>query len=101
MFNAPKDGGNVNVFAWSGANEFLLSCSAEHIGVGGGGSFAMCMDEDLQNTTCGPSTTFVGLEARSLLSQATFRIGVMELWGFEQFSSIRSGSNLGERDMSG
>ena len=80
--------GVVNVHRWSQANDFLQSCSHDHIGVGGGGSFALCVDGDLQNATCGPSLTFVGLESRSLV-RSPFRVGLMELWGFENFAPKR------------
>jgi hypothetical protein len=97
VFAAESEHADIGVYRWSGANDFLLSCSAMHVGIGGGGAFALCLDEDLVNATCGPSATFAGLEHKSLV-KSPFRIGQMELWGFELFAprssslSLRSGS---------
>ena len=80
----------IEVFRWSGVNEFFQTCSTNHLAVGGGGNFALCLDNDLEHCTSGPCLTFDGLENRALSSFQSFRIDALELWCFEQFAKPRS-----------
>ena len=81
---------DVEKFSWSGANDFFQTCSPTHLGVGGGGNFALCLDSDLLHCTSGKCLTFAGLEDRSLASKPSFRIDSIELWSFEPFAKSRS-----------
>jgi len=78
---------DIQKFSWSGTNEFFQTCSPSHLAVGGGGHFAICLDNDLLHCTSGPCKTFAGLEDKSLSSKPSFSIDGIELWGFEPFKT--------------
>ncbi|KAF3597939.1 hypothetical protein DY000_02021973 [Brassica cretica] len=61
----------------------ITMCMNELLAFGGGGSFALCLDEDLLKATSGPSETF-GNEC--LASSTEFELKNVELWGFAHAS---------------
>ncbi|KAF3486982.1 hypothetical protein F2Q69_00053062 [Brassica cretica] len=65
------------------ANRYYYMCMNELLAFGGGGSFALCLDEDLLKATSGPSETF-GNEC--LASSTEFELKNVELWGFAHAS---------------
>lgn len=72
---------DLKVYKWTGANDFIMSSSASHIGMGGGGGFVFCLDEDLDCGTTSKCETFGNLEP--LLAETEFRISQMEVITFE------------------
>ncbi|MQM15993.1 hypothetical protein Taro_048947 [Colocasia esculenta] len=53
--------GDPRLFRPTGANRYYYLCLNEFLAFGGGGSFALCLDEDLLSGTSGPSDTFGNL----------------------------------------
>ncbi|XP_009136175.1 TLD domain-containing protein 2 [Brassica rapa] len=79
--------GQPRIFRPTGANRYYYMCMNEFLAFGGGGSFALCLDEDLLKATSGPSETF-GNEC--LASSAEFELKNVELWGFAHASQYLS-----------
>lgn len=50
--------GQPRLFRPTGANRYYYMCLNDLLGVGGGGNFALCLDEDLLTGTSGPCDTF-------------------------------------------
>ncbi|CAH8386950.1 unnamed protein product [Eruca vesicaria subsp. sativa] len=75
--------GQPRIFRPTGANRYYYMCMNELLAFGGGGSFALCLDEDLLKATSGPSETF-GNEC--LASSTEFELKNVELWGFAHAS---------------
>ena len=59
-------------------NDFFMFSTAQSLGVGGGGHFALFLDGDLLHGTSGSSDTFGN---PCLASNDEFTIGKVELWG--------------------
>ncbi|CAF1958953.1 unnamed protein product [Brassica oleracea var. botrytis] len=74
---------NLFINLGAGANRYYYMCMNELLAFGGGGSFALCLDEDLLKATSGPSETF-GNEC--LASSTEFELKNVELWGFAHAS---------------
>ncbi|KFK39874.1 hypothetical protein AALP_AA3G299700 [Arabis alpina] len=79
--------GQPRIFRPTGANRYYWMCMNEFLAFGGGGNFALCLDEDLLKATSGPSETF-GNEC--LASSAEFELKNVELWGFAHASQYLS-----------
>ncbi|KAG2307096.1 hypothetical protein Bca4012_083936 [Brassica carinata] len=79
--------GQPRIFRPTGANRYYYMCMNELLAFGGGGSFALCLDEDLLKATSGPSETF-GNEC--LASSTEFELKNVELWGFAHASRYLS-----------
>ncbi|KAJ0241754.1 hypothetical protein HA466_0211330 [Hirschfeldia incana] len=79
--------GQPRIFRPTGANRYYYMCMNEFLAFGGGGSFALCLDEDLLKATSGPSETF-GNEC--LASSTEFELKNVELWGFAHASQYLS-----------
>ncbi|KAL1224935.1 hypothetical protein V5N11_027436 [Cardamine amara subsp. amara] len=79
--------GEPRIFRPTGANRYYLMCMNEFLAFGGGGNFALCLDEDLLKATSGPSETF-GNEC--LASSTEFELKNVELWGFAHVSQYLS-----------
>jgi hypothetical protein len=63
----------------TGANNYFTFCALEYLAMGGGGHFALYLDEDLLNGSSSTSETF----NNPCLSQTDqFKIKDVELWGF-------------------
>jgi hypothetical protein len=63
----------------TGANNYFTFCAPEYLAMGGGGHFALYLDEDLLNGSSSTSETF----NNPCLSQTDqFEIKDIELWGF-------------------
>ncbi|GBG31227.1 Oxidation resistance protein 1 [Hondaea fermentalgiana] len=80
------------VYKWTGANDFIMSSSASHIGMGGGGGFAFWLDEDLDCGSTSKCETFGNKEP--ILLEPEFRLSQIELITFE--SKHRRGSVASE-----
>ncbi len=84
-------GKELDVFRWSGKNDFIQNSSTTHIGVGAGPKgFCFALDEFLDRGTSAPSETF-GLE-QPLLASEEFRVAELELYCFVPHS--RRGSSF-------
>ncbi|ESQ36925.1 hypothetical protein EUTSA_v10002628mg [Eutrema salsugineum] len=79
--------GQPRIFRPTGANRYYWMCMNEFLAFGGGGNFALCLDEDLLKATSGPSETF-GNEC--LASSTEFELKNVELWGFAHASQYFS-----------
>ncbi|XP_010533006.1 PREDICTED: oxidation resistance protein 1 isoform X2 [Tarenaya hassleriana] len=75
--------GNPCVFRPTGANRYYWMCLNEFLAFGGGGNFALWLDEDLLKGTSGSCETF-GNEC--LASSGEFELKNVELWGFAHAS---------------
>ena len=58
----------------------LLRSNAQHLAMGGGGSFAFQLDDELDTGVSGPSETFGNTR---LSSRGMFKCLSVEVWGFE------------------
>lgn len=80
VFHVDPDDEDVQTWAWSEKNRFLVSASLSHIGVGGGdGGFALYLDAQLAKGSSNPSATFSN---PVLASEETFKVHLLELWCF-------------------
>ncbi|OIW13131.1 hypothetical protein TanjilG_32112 [Lupinus angustifolius] len=50
--------GQPTLFRPTGANRYYYMCLRDFIAIGGGGNYALCLDEDLLTGTSGPCDTF-------------------------------------------
>ncbi|XP_024518240.1 oxidation resistance protein 1-like isoform X1 [Selaginella moellendorffii] len=73
--------GAPQVFHSTGANRYYVLCTNEALALGGGGHFALYLDNDLQNGSSGESQTF----GNTCLAYADeFKLKDVELWGFQR-----------------
>ncbi|KAI5063102.1 hypothetical protein GOP47_0021649 [Adiantum capillus-veneris] len=79
MFVFTNANGNPRIFKATGANRYYLLCMNDAISLGGGGHFAVHLDEDLLNGSSGACDTY-GNEC--LATSVDFTISHVELWGF-------------------
>ncbi|KAJ1288438.1 hypothetical protein BS78_02G088800 [Paspalum vaginatum] len=71
--------GEPRLFRPTGANRFYYLCLNDALAFGGGGSFALCVDEDLLHGSSGSCDTF----GNSCLAYSPeFELKNVELWGF-------------------
>lgn len=68
-----------HIFRATGANRYYLLCMNDAISWGGGGHFALRLDEDLLNGSSGACETFGNY---CLATSMEFSIANVELWGF-------------------
>lgn len=78
--------GEPRLFKPTGANRFYYLCLNDALAFGGGGSFALCVDEDLLHGSSGSCATF----GNSCLAYSPeFELKNVELWGFSHSWSSR------------
>ena len=70
----------VRIFKWSGRNAYFQLGQADALAVGGGGAYALKMDDDLAQGLSGPCDTFA---SPCLASTPEFDILHVELWAFD------------------
>ncbi|CAK9329228.1 unnamed protein product [Citrullus colocynthis] len=75
--------GDPRLFRATGANHYYYICLNDLLALGGGGSFALCLDGDLLSGTSGPCDTFGSL---CLAHDPEFELKNVELWGFTHAS---------------
>ncbi|XP_057957415.1 uncharacterized protein LOC131150607 [Malania oleifera] len=75
--------GEPRLFRPTGANRYFYLCLNDLLALGGGGNFALCLDEDLLSGTSGPCETFGNL---CLAHKPEFELKNLELWGFTHSS---------------
>ncbi|KAK3131991.1 hypothetical protein QOZ80_6AG0514290 [Eleusine coracana subsp. coracana] len=63
----------------TGANNYFTFCAPEYLAMGGGGHFALYLDEDLLNGSSSTSETF---NNPCLSHTEDFKVKDVELWGF-------------------
>ncbi|KAM7258116.1 hypothetical protein ACFE04_013857 [Oxalis oulophora] len=77
IYGAPK------LFRPTGANRFFCLCMNDLLALGGGGNFALRLNEDLLSGSSGASDTFGN---SNLAHSSEFELKNVELWGFTQLS---------------
>lgn len=75
-----RDGGAVEVFKWSRRNKYFQCSTNGYMAVGGGGHFALRLDDDLMRGSSGPCETYA---SPCLASAVEFECVVLELWAVE------------------
>ncbi|KAG6593813.1 Oxidation resistance protein 1, partial [Cucurbita argyrosperma subsp. sororia] len=75
--------GDPRLFRATGANPYYYICLNDLLAIGGGGSFALRLDDDLLNGSSGPCDTFGSL---CLAHDPEFELKNVELWGFAHAS---------------
>lgn len=70
---------NPQIFKATGSNRYYFLCMNDAISLGGGGHFALHLDEDLLNGSSGACDTFGN---HCLATSMDFTIANVELWGF-------------------
>ncbi|KAH7573171.1 hypothetical protein ACOSQ2_006921 [Xanthoceras sorbifolium] len=75
--------GEPRIFRPTGANRYYYMCLNDLLALGGGGNFALCLDEDLLTGSSGPCETFGNL---CLAHNPEFELKNVELWGFSHMS---------------
>ncbi|KAJ4955212.1 hypothetical protein NE237_011995 [Protea cynaroides] len=75
--------GEPRIFRATGANRYFYLCLNDILALGGGGSFALCLDGDLLRGTSGPCETFGNM---CLAHSPEFELKNVELWGFTHLS---------------
>ncbi|CAN6486112.1 unnamed protein product [Victoria cruziana] len=75
--------GEPRLFRATGANRYYYMCLDDQLALGGGGSFALCLDGDLLHGTSGPCETFGN---KCLAHKEEFELKNVELWGFTHSS---------------
>lgn len=73
--------GDLQVYGWSGKNDFFVYSDTERLIFGGGGSFAFALDKDFLQGNSGQCHTFMN---PPLTASEDFRIGDLQVWGFEK-----------------
>mmetsp|Transcript_11415 Transcript_11415/g.18906 ORF Transcript_11415/g.18906 Transcript_11415/m.18906 type:complete len:496 (-) Transcript_11415:119-1606(-) len=86
-----QDNQMLQVFPWSGGNQYYMYADADGFSMGGGRGYAVWIDKDFHRGTSDPSNTF-GNEA-SLASGSEFYIRHFECWTFD---SNAFGSTTGQ-----
>ncbi|XP_062233330.1 uncharacterized protein LOC133930653 [Phragmites australis] len=71
--------GSPVIYRPTGANNYFTFCSPEYLAMGGGGHFALYLDEDLLNGSSSTSETFGNAR---LSHTQEFKVKDVELWGF-------------------
>nr|GEX47943.1 hypothetical protein [Tanacetum cinerariifolium] len=71
LYGAPR------LFRPTGANRYFYMCLNNLLALGGGGNFALCLDEDLLNGTSGRCDTFGN---QCLAHEEAFALKNVELW---------------------
>ncbi|KAL2325061.1 hypothetical protein Fmac_024119 [Flemingia macrophylla] len=79
--------GQPRLFLPTGLNRYYYMCLTDILALGGGGNFALCLEEDLLTGTSGPSDTFGNL---CLAHSPEFQLKNVELWGFSHASTFQS-----------
>ncbi|KAK7391654.1 hypothetical protein VNO78_20071 [Psophocarpus tetragonolobus] len=79
--------GQPRLFLPTGANRYYYMCLSDLLALGGGGNYALCLEEDLLTGTSGPSDTFGNL---CLAHSPEFELKNVELWGFAHPSPFQS-----------
>ncbi|KAM7261523.1 hypothetical protein ACFE04_008890 [Oxalis oulophora] len=77
IYGAPR------LFRPTGANRFYHMCTNDLLGLGGGGDFALRLNEDLLSGSSGACDTFGNL---CLAHSSEFELKNVELWGFTHIS---------------
>ncbi len=67
------------VYNWSGQNNFFMLSNEDSLAMGGGGAFAIYLDEKLKDGTSGECKTF---GSPCLASEEDFEVVDLELWDF-------------------
>ncbi|KAH1191701.1 Oxidation resistance protein 1 [Glycine max] len=71
--------GQPRLFLPTGVNRYYYMCLNGLLALGGGGNYALCLEEDLLTGTSGPSDTFGN---KCLAHSPEFELKNVELWGF-------------------
>ncbi|XP_020223013.1 oxidation resistance protein 1 [Cajanus cajan] len=79
--------GQPRLFLPTGLNRYYYMCLTDILALGGGGNYALCLEEDLLTGTSGPSDTFGNL---CLAHSPEFELKNVELWGFSHASPFQS-----------
>ncbi|KAK6646000.1 hypothetical protein PHAVU_L001844 [Phaseolus vulgaris] len=78
--------GQPRLFLPTGVNRYYCMCVNDLLALGGGGSYALSLEEDLLSGTSGPSETF----GNSCLAHSPeFQLKNVELWGFAHASPFQ------------
>ncbi|XP_074282303.1 uncharacterized protein LOC141606861 [Silene latifolia] len=75
--------GEPRLFRTTGANRYFYLCLTDLLAFGGGGNFALSLDEDLLRGSSGPCDTFGNA---CLAFDSEFELKNVELWGFTHSS---------------
>eukprot|EP01018_Ginkgo_biloba_P024144 Gb_15677 [translate_table: standard] len=75
--------GKPVLFRPTGANRYFVLCTSDSLALGGGGHFALYLDEDLLNGSSASSETFGN---PCLAHSPEFAVKDVELWGFAHTS---------------
>ncbi|KAK4266210.1 hypothetical protein QN277_027165 [Acacia crassicarpa] len=75
--------GEPRLFRPTGANRYYYTCMTDLLALGGGGNFALRVDEDLLTGSSGPCDTFGN---SCLAHSAEFELKNVEFWGFTHTS---------------
>lgn len=79
MFVFTNANDSPRIFKATGTNRYYLLCMNDAISLGGGGHFALHLDEDLLNGSSGACDTYGN---HCLATSTDFTISNVELWGF-------------------
>ncbi|XP_008785158.1 oxidation resistance protein 1-like [Phoenix dactylifera] len=79
--------GEPRLFRATGSNRYYYLCLNDLLAFGGGGNFALRLDEDLLHGMSGPCETFGNL---CLAHSEEFELKNVELWGFAHLSQYRT-----------
>lgn len=72
--------GGIDIYRWSRKNSYFQCSTPSYLSVGGGGHFALRLDENLQHGSSGACETF---DSPCLSSDVEFQCVVLEVWGVE------------------
>lgn len=68
----------INVYKWTGKNNFFMYSTQQTIAMGGGQNFAISIDSDLKNGSSGACETF---DSPRFTQDKLFRCSLFEVWG--------------------
>ncbi|EXB29443.1 hypothetical protein L484_022114 [Morus notabilis] len=79
LFSNASKRDSTLVFVMAGANRYFTLCSLDFLAIGGGGHFALYLDNDLLNGSSSVSETYGN---PCLANSEDFEVKEVELWGF-------------------
>jgi len=85
LFSIYQD--KLHLYPWTGANEFFMNSSSNHVAMGAGGDFAFYLDGELNGGTSGPCETFGNTS--SLCETPDFQVDRLELFVFKPRLSLK------------
>lgn len=98
--------GNLEIFPWTGKNNYIQYCSDNLIGLGGipsernsASGFGLAMDTDLLHVISEPCETFDNPRLAQLSTDGIFEVANIEVWTLTPCVTLEDAKNLEAREL--